>query len=59
MKEKIRAILRIITSYRVLLALWFFIGILNLISGDISRMDYLCVWAVMILELALHVLDEH
>ena len=58
MKEKIRAILRIITSYRVLLALWLFIGILNLISGDISRMDYLCVWAVVILELVLHSLDE-
>ena len=58
MKEKIRRVLRIITSYRVLLALWLFIGILNLISGDISRMDYLCVWAVVILELVLHSLDE-
>lgn len=59
MKEKIRRVLRIITSYRVLLALWFLIGILNLVSGDISCMDYMSVWAIVILELVFHALEEH
>ena len=48
MKEKImdtfKKIAKIMSYYRTLLILWFVLGIFVMACGDISRLNYFCVW---------------
>ena len=59
MREKLNKIMKALTSYKFLTILWFLIGISDLIKGDISRLDYFCVWVLLMLELVDNVIREN
>lgn len=58
MKEKIKKVLDALTSYKALAILWLLLGISVLIIGDISRLNYFCVWVLLMVELICHVIKE-
>lgn len=39
-----------IGPYKILAVLWIIVGLLVLISGEITRIEYGCVWAILVLE---------
>ena len=53
-----RKILDTISSYKTLFILWLVVGIVTLAGGSISRVGYLCVWLVLLMELATRVMEE-
>ena len=59
MTEKIKKVLDALTSYKALAILWLLLGISVLVIGNISRLNYFCVWAVLMMEMAFHVIDEN
>jgi len=50
MKDKIKAILKFISSYKMLFILWLILGIATLVTGSITPISYLCVWLCLLLE---------
>ena len=57
-KAVFHAILKFITSYKMLLIMWLYVGIVNLASGHITRISYLCVWLVVIMDVIVRILEE-
>ena len=58
MKDKILQAVKAITSYKALTILWLMLGISELVIGNISRLNYFCVWIVLMIELVFHALKE-
>ena len=58
MKETVHKIIKFFSSYKVLLILWILVGIMTLVSGNISRLNYLCVWLVLVMEYLFKAIDE-
>ena len=62
MKEKImdtfKKIAKIMSYYRTLLILWFVLGIFVMACGDISRLNYFCVWILLLMEYLDRCIDE-
>ena len=62
MKEKImdtlKKIAKIMSYYRTLLILWFVLGIFVMVCGDISRLNYFCVWILLLMEYLDRCIDE-
>ena len=57
-KAVFRAILKFMTSYKMLLIMWLYVGIANLAAGHITRISYLCVWLVVIMDVVVRILEE-
>ena len=57
-KAVFHAILKFITSYKMLLIMWLYVGIVNLASDHITRISYLCVWLVVIMDVVVRILEE-
>ena len=57
-KAVFRAILKFMTSYKMLLIMWLYVGIVNLAAGHITRISYLCVWLVVIMDVVVRILEE-
>lgn len=46
-------------TWNILLALmWFFTGLINIISGKISMMSYVCIWIVVVLLYIFKTIEE-
>ena len=62
MKEKIvkwfLGALEVMGSYKTLAIVWLILGIMVLVIGDISRLSYFSVWAVLMMEMLFHAIDE-
>ena len=57
MKEKIKQILKLLGSYKMLFILWLVLGIVTIITGNISRITYACPWALLLIEYLAKALD--
>ena len=57
-KAVFHAILKFITSYKMLLIMWLYVGIVNLTTDHITRISYLCVWLVVIMDVVVRILEE-
>ena len=58
MKEMTHKIIRFLSSYKGLFFLWVVVGIMTLAAGNISRLNYLCVWLVLLMEYLFKAIDE-
>ena len=59
MREKFNEIMETLTSYKLLTVLWFLIGVSVLLLGSISRLNYFCVWILLMVELVDNVIREN
>lgn len=37
-------------SYKTLVILWWFVGLVVLVNGEITRLEYGCIWVLLMLE---------
>lgn len=58
MKDKIKSILKFMTTYKALFILWLVLGIVTIITGNISRITYACPWALLLIEYLAKAMDE-
>ena len=47
------------TSWRLLFILWLLQGIIVMAYGDISRLNYFCIWILLLMEYADRAVDEN
>lgn len=47
-----------LTSWKLLFILWLVLGIAVLAMGDISRLNYFCVWILLLFEYLDKIIDE-
>ena len=58
MKTMLRRITKFMGSYRMLFFLWLTLGIVTLITGNVSRITYFCVWILLLVEYLARAMDE-
>ena len=58
MKEILHKITTFTVSYKFLFVAWLIMGICNIVSGDISRLNYICVWLLLLIEYAEKMMKE-
>ena len=58
MKNKIRPILKFLSSYKMLFILWLTIGVMTLSTGTVTRITYAYVWALLLIEYLAKAMDE-
>ena len=47
------------TSWRLLFILWLLLGLIVMVCGDISRLNYFCIWILLLMEYADRAVDEN
>lgn len=58
-KDFLKNAFQFLGSYKALAILWLLVGLMVLIAGDISRLNYFCVWIILMLEMVENVIEEN
>ena len=58
-KDLLKNAFQFLSSYKALAILWLVLGLIVLIEGNISRLNYFCVWAILMMELVEHSIREN
>ena len=57
-KKTLKSIGHFLSSYKALTILWLLLGIAVLVMGSISRLNYFCVWIILLLEMIENCIEE-